>query len=145
MTVYRHLLVAVEIHDSGKQILQRAQALAKSFDAHLTVVHVVEYLPVDPAGDALLTTPVDLSGERTEQAKDQLGSYCDELGIPREQLRVVVGAVTGEILRLQKELVADLIVIGHHPRSGLSALFSHTDDGVLTRACCDVLALNLDC
>ena len=84
-------------------------------------------------------------GERAEQAREQLGAYCDELDIPRSQLRVVVGAVTGEILRLQKELVADLIVIGHHPRSGLSALFSHTDDGVLTRACCDVLALNLDC
>lgn len=142
--VYRHLLVAVESHECGKQVLQRAQALAQSFEAHLSVVHVVEYLPVDPAGDALLTTPVDLSNERAEQAREQIGEVCSALGIPGEQLHVVIGAVTAEILRLQKDLVADLIVIGHHPRSGLSALFSHTDDGVLSRASCDVLALNLD-
>ena len=66
--MYRHILAAVETHDEGQPVLARARDLARLFGARLSVVHVVEYLPVDPAGDALLTTPVDLSRERATQA-----------------------------------------------------------------------------
>lgn len=143
MTEYAHLLAAIELNDEGQQVLQRAVALAQRFEARLSLVHVVEYLPVDPAGDALLTTPVDLSGERARQAEQTLEQWCASAGLAAEAASVTIGAVANEILAMAKSRAADLVVIGHHPRSGLRALFSHTDDGILTRAECDVLALNL--
>ena len=141
--MYRHILAAVEIHDDGQPILARARDLARQFSARLTVLHVVEYLPIDPAGDALLTTPVDLSRERATQAEKRLHEWCQNLGIPNDDARVVIGSITAEILRTAKEAGAELIVVGHHPRRGLAALFSHTEEGVVSRAPCDVLAVRL--
>jgi universal stress protein A len=141
--VYRHILVAVETHEEGQPVLARARDLARQFSAKLSVLHVVEYLPVDPAGDALLTTPVDLSRERATQAETRLKEWCANLGVPYENAKVVIGSITTEILRAAKELDADLIVVGHHPRHGLAALFSHTEGGVVQRSPCDVLAVRL--
>jgi universal stress protein A len=142
--MYRHILAAVETHEEGLAVLARARDLARLFDAHLSAVHVVEYLPVDPAGDALLTTPVDLSRERAAQAEARLQDWCRQLEIPPGQARVAVGTITAEILRAAQDAAADLIVVGHHPRRGLAALFSHTDGGVVQRAPCDVLAIHLN-
>ena len=141
--MYRHILAAVETHEEGQPVLARARDLAKQFGATLSVLHVVEYLPVDPAGDALLTTPVDLSRERAAQAEARLREWCQGLGIPTERAKVAVGTITPEILRAAQEAGADLIVVGHHPRRGLAALFSHTEGGVVQRAPCDVLAIRL--
>ena len=141
--MYRHILAAVETHEEGQAVLTRARDLSRLFGARLSAVHVVEYLPVDPAGDALLTTPVDLSRERAAQAEARLKDWCRQLEIPAEQARVAVGTITAEILRAAHDAGADLIVVGHHPRRGLAALFSHTDGGVVQRAPCDVLAIHL--
>ena len=142
--MYRHILAAVETHEEGQAVLQRARDLARLFGARLSVVHVVEYLPVDPAGDALLTTPVDLSRERAAQAESRIKEWCRQLEIPADQARVAVGTITAEILRAAKDAGADLIVVGHHPRRGLAALFSHTEGGVVQRSPCDVLAIRLN-
>ena len=142
--MYRHILAAVETHDEGQPVLARARDLARQFGAKLSVLHVVEYLPVDPAGDALLTTPVDLSRERATQAENRLREWCANLQIPVTDARVVIGSITAEILRAAQESGADLIVIGHHPRRGLAALFSHTEGGVVQRSPCDVLAVRLN-
>lgn len=140
---YQHILAAIETHDEGEQMLVKARDLARQLGARLSLIHVVEYLPVDPAGDALLATPIDLCNERSEHAEARIGEWCDQHGLDRSELRVVIGSITPEILRAQQETRADLIVIGHHCRHGLSALFSYTDDGVLHRAACDVLAIHL--
>ena len=142
--MYRHILAAVETHEEGQAVLMRARDLARQFGARLSAVHVVEYLPVDPAGDALLTTPVDLSRERAAQAETRLKEWCKQLEIPADQARIAVGTITAEILRAAKDAGADLIVVGHHPRRGLAALFSHTEGGVVQRAPCDVLAIRLN-
>lgn len=142
--MYRHILAAVETHEEGQPVLARARDLARQFGAKLSVLHVVEYLPVDPAGDALLTTPVDLSRERAAQAEARLREWCKNLDIPADQARVAVGTITAEILRAAQESGTDLIVVGHHPRRGLAALFSHTEGGVVQRAPCDVLAIKLN-
>jgi universal stress protein A len=142
--MYRHILAAVETHEEGQAVLTRARDLSRQFGSRLSAVHVVEYLPVDPAGDALLTTPVDLSRERAAQAEARLREWCRALEIPAEQARVVVGTITAEILRAAQDSAADLIVVGHHPRRGLAALFSHTEGGVVQRAPCDVLAVHLE-
>lgn len=140
--MYRHILAAVEADETGKVVLARARDLANQAKARLSVLHVVEYL-VDPAADALLTTPVDLSRERADAANETLCRWCRELEIAQDQVTVSIGSVTSEILRHAKEGHVDLIVLGHAPRSGLAALFNHTEEGVVSRADCDVLAVRL--
>lgn len=141
---YRHLLAAVETQDAeGLRVLRHAKRLADVFGAKLSVVHVVEYMPVDPAGDALLATPLDLTHERREQAEARLQEWCQRDDIDPHDVAVAVGNITEEILYAREQAGADLIVIGHHPRRGIAAWFGGTEDGVLHRAPCDVLAVHL--
>lgn len=140
---YSHLLVAIELNDGGELVLRRARDLAKFFGARLSVVHAVEYLPLD-AGESLIAAPVDLTEQMQQQAQDQLHSLCQRIGLPAEAAIVSPGGVVAEILRLSGDLKADLIVIGHQQRRGLSALFSHTDESIVHRAPCDVMVLKID-
>ena len=72
MGLYKHVLVAVDVDDDGRRVLARARDIAASLQARLSCLHVVEYLPVDPAADAMLSTPIDLSHERARQAQLRL-------------------------------------------------------------------------
>lgn len=140
---YSHLLAAIELNDGGERVLQRARDLAKFFGARLSVIHAVEYLPLD-AGESMIAAPIDLTQQMQQQARDQLHELCQRLGIPADSALVAPGGVVAEILRLSAELKIDLIVIGHQQRRGLSALFSHTDESIVHRAPCDVLVLKIN-
>ncbi|MGH8456449.1 MAG: universal stress protein, partial [Stenotrophobium sp.] len=87
--------------------------------------------------------PAELTLQLEEQARSQLRAMCERRQIPETSVRVITGGVVTEILRASKELGADLILIGHRPRSGLASLFSYTDESVVHKSRCDVLALNI--
>jgi universal stress protein A len=139
---YSHLLAAIELNDGGERVLQRARDLAKFFGAKLSVIHAVEYLPLD-AGESMIAAPIDLTEQMQQQAREQLHALCQRLDLPADSAVVAPGGVVAEILRLSDELKADLIVIGHQQRRGLSALFSHTDESIVHRAPCDVMVLKI--
>jgi universal stress protein A len=139
---YSHLLAAIELNEGGERVLKRAHDLAKFFGAKLSVIHAVEYLPLD-AGESMIAAPVDLTEQMQQQAREQLRSLCQRLDLPADTATVVPGAVVTEILRLSAELKVDLIVIGHQQRRGLSSLFSHTDESIVHRAPCDVMVLKI--
>ena len=76
-------------------------------------------------------------------AQDQIGRLAEELGVPATRCDVVVGDTKGEIVRVAKDRRIDLIVIGSHERHGLAFLVKPTEDVVMHRAACDVLAIRL--
>lgn len=140
---YRHILAAVDLDDSGDYVLQRAQRLARDCDARLSVVHVVEYLPLD-SGEGLIATPVDLNPQLVQQAQQRLQALCQRHDVPAIAARVLSGPVTLEIVHAAGELHPDLVVVGHQPRRGFfAALFSHTGETLVGKAPCDVLVLRL--
>ena len=142
MPIYRHILVAVEADDEARRLLARGTELARLLGAELTVLHVVEPMPLNLNGD-LGVLPLDLTREVTEQAQRWLLPVCAGAGIESARLRIELGAIAHTILHVAEQLGIDLIVIGHHRQRGLAALFSHTDQGVVGKARCDVLAVAL--
>ena len=142
MSTYQHLLAAIALDEHGEGVARRAKALAEQFGARLSIVHVVEYIPLE-TGEALMAAPPDLSTQLQRQAETRLKELCERNGLTSTELRIASGGVAAEIHRAARELVVDLIVVGHHPRHGLSALFSHTEEDVVQRARCDVLTVCL--
>lgn len=140
MATYTHLLACIALDEHGERVVLNARQLATGFGARLSVIHVVQYIPLE-TGEALMAAPPDLALQMQQQAEEQLQALCRRLDLDAAQVRVASGGVAGEIHRAVKELGVDLIVVGHHPRHGLSALFNHTEQDVLTRAQCDVLAV----
>ncbi|WP_028080299.1 universal stress protein [Solimonas soli] len=142
MSPYHHVLAAVALDPSGRTVLARAQTLARLFEAKLSVLHVVEYIPIE-SGELLMTAPIDLTQQLEQQARKQLEALCAEFGIAAQDLHTATGPVSPQIQQIAEAMQIDLIVLGHHPRQGLAAWFSHTEESVVTRAKCDVLALHV--
>ncbi|MGH8260296.1 MAG: universal stress protein [Steroidobacteraceae bacterium] len=142
MPVYRHILLATDLNDDSLAIARRAQALAAAVGAQLEVLHIVEYVPVEPMGETLMPA-VQIEEELLSRARKQIAALATELGIPEERCSVEAGNVKAEIVRAARERKSDLIVVASRERHGPSIFLNLTEDTVLHAAPCDVLALRV--
>lgn len=140
MRDYKKILVAVDITEGSEKIAERGRDVAQRFGAELILLHVVEYVPVEPMGEALLPA-VQIEGELVERAKKRIAELAAMAGLDRAEQLVHTGSIKAEVVRIAQERGVDLIVLGSRERHGLSILFNQTEDTVLHAAPCDVLAV----
>jgi universal stress protein A len=142
MSIYRRILLVVDLGEHCELIGARARDLAAVLGAELSVLHVVEYVPVEPMGETLLPA-VQIEQELVQRARRRLEELTAKLGISSARRDVAAGNVKAEIVRAAQEQHADLIVLGCRERRGPSILVNFTEDTVLHAAPCDVLAVRL--
>jgi universal stress protein A len=142
MSAYRRILLVVDLSDDSIYVGQRARALAGAFGAEIELLHVVEFVQVEPMGETLMPA-VQIEEELLQRARQRLAALAAELGVPAAHCRVEAGNVKSEIVRIAREGAADLIVLGSRERHGLSILVNLTEDTVLHAAPCDVLAVRV--
>lgn len=140
MANYKKILLVVDLSDDSDIIGERAKAIAG--DADITLLHVVEYVPVEPMGEALLPT-VQIESELVGRARTKLGELSQRLGLANSKQLVETGSIKAEIIRTAQRLACDLIVLGSRERHGLAILLNFTEDTILHAAPCDVLAVRL--
>jgi universal stress protein A len=142
MSEYRQLLIAIDLSDQSRAIAAKSSELARQWGAQLRLLHVIEFVPVEPMSDALVPV-VQIDDRVIARAREQITALAAGLGLAPDCCRVATGNVKGEILRQAREVGADLIVLGCRERHGLSILFNLTEDTVLHGAPCDVLAMRV--
>jgi universal stress protein A len=142
MRDYRKILLCLDLADDSDTIAGRARSLAAACGAELTLLHVVEYVPVEPMGEALLPA-VQIEGELVERARVRIAELAVRAGLEQCERLVVTGNIKTEVVRVAQTRAIDLIVIGSRERHGVSILFNFTEDTVLHAAPCDVLAVRL--
>ena len=140
---YRHLLLAADFAPETDCVVARAAELRAHLQARLTLLHVVEYLPMSYSGDLVLPEDFDLEQELVEVAKRQMAALGERLDVPPQDRRIETGSTGRTILRVAEEVGADLIVLGSHGRHGLALLLGSTARSVLNGAQCDVLAVRI--
>jgi universal stress protein A len=140
--LYRRILLVVDLTEDSRTIGVRARAIAAACGAQTALLHVVEYVPVEPMGETLLPA-VEIEEELIKRAGERLRELARELGLPEAACRVEAGNTKAEIVRVATETHSDLVVIGSRERHGLSILVNLTEDTVLHAAPCDVLAVRL--
>lgn len=140
---YNHLLLAVDFAPETDSVVERARQMMEKCEARLTLLHVVEHLPMSYSGDLILPDDYDLEQELLEVAKKQMAALGERLGVPAAEQHIEIGTTGRTILRLAANLEADLIVLGSHGRHGLAALLGSTARTVLNGASCDVLAVRI--
>ena len=145
MSFYKRILLAVDLTDDSSQIAVRAKALATTFDAELDVLHVVEPLPlmIPDAPEVMAPAVAETQDELMRSARARLAELAIATGIPEQRASVVLGNIKAEIVRVARERGVDLIVLGSRERHGLSLLVDFTEDAVLHKAPCDVLAVRV--
>jgi universal stress protein A len=142
MAGYNKLLVLLDLSQDSEQVAIAARTQAAYSNASMVVLHVVEFVPVEPMGESLMPTP-QIGEDLIDRAREKLGSLVTQLALPRTTWRVEFGHTKTEIPRVAGEERADLIVLGSRERHGLAILMNFTEDTVLHAAHCDVLAVRL--
>jgi universal stress protein A len=137
---YRRFLLVVDLSEDSLAIARKAQALAAALQAQIELLHVVEFVPVEPLGENLMPA-IQVEDDLLRGAQQRLRALAAELGMADAPCRVESGHVKAEIVRIARERHSDLIILGSRERHGLSILVNFTEDTVLHAAPCDVLAM----
>ena len=119
-TAYEHLLAAVDFSHSTEAMMQRAVDLAGYYTARLSVIHVVEYLPVALDAELMLPPLAGVEEQLLESARKRLQQLMERLGVKRASVYAELGSTKLEILRVAEAQGVDLIVVGSHGRHGLA-------------------------
>lgn len=142
MTNYRRILLPVDLTDDSLTVGRRAKHLADLCGAQIELLHVVEFVPVEPMGETLMPA-VAIEEELVQRARERLAALAETLGLAGSTMRVEAGNLKAEIVRTAREHAIDLVVLGSRERHGLSILVNLTEDAVLHGAPCDVLAVRV--
>ena len=142
MSVYRRILLIVDLNDDSLPIGRRAQSIATSLGAELEFLHVVEFIPMEPVGENLMPS-LQIEDDLLVRARTRLAALAAALGLPDAHCQVELGNVKSDIVRIARDRKVDLIVLGSRERHGLSILVNFTEDTVLHAAPCDVLAVRV--
>lgn len=143
------LLVPLDFSDTTDRVLAHAADLARSLEARMVLIHIVEpvatYVPVGASMDVIAAAPPqptevqDLSND--EARLRSLAQPLAATGLAVECL-AVVGLAVDDILDQAVKCGADYIVLGSHGRGALYHLFSGSVvNGVLKRATCPVVVV----
>jgi len=140
--MYKQILVAIDLSENSELVIQRASALAEKFGAQVRLLHVVEYVPIEPMGEALMPA-MEIERDLVANATRNLEQIATRTGLADAPRSVEAGSIKSEIVRIAAENSADLVVLGSRERHGLAILLNATEDTVLHSASCDVLAVRL--
>jgi universal stress protein A len=142
MARYKKILVLLDLSEASEQVALAAREVADSYGAALVILHVVEYVPVEPVGEAIMPM-MQVEEELLARARVKLNELTARTKLSGVATRIEAGNTKAEILRVADEERADLIVLGSRERHGLAILVNLTEDTVLHAAHCDVLAVRL--
>lgn len=141
---FKKLLCPVDFADPSLAALESALSLAQESDAHVTILHVLEW-PTDM--EPLVNRPInvpeyrqfrehDAAAHLAKLVPDGAAHWCSA------STRLAHGKPYRAILEIAAEESADLIVLGMHGRNAIDLmLFGSTTNQVVRRATCPVLTI----
>lgn len=116
VSVIRTVLAAVDLGPMAEQVLDNAAAVARMFGADVHVRHVSTTVPPGSAPSSAAEEAVERDGELLDTLVRRSAS-----GLKPASARVLTGRTVDALLAAAREAEADLIVLGPHARSDLSA------------------------
>jgi nucleotide-binding universal stress UspA family protein len=136
MISIQKVLVALDLSDHSTATVTYAAAIAKCFDASLTIVYVCEPVPLQ--GYATETIYRLIENQRIDLQR-LLDEYTQKARKAGEAV-LLVGDAAEEILALAREMKADLIVVASLHPTLLGRLFNlNKAPRLMRRAPCPVL------
>ncbi len=136
---YQRILCPVDFDENSLAALDSAAELARSTDGTVFVLHVVPMI-VQPTG---MPVYVDLYKNQEEVAWTRLREIARKsLSGLKYELMVQMGDPAGSILRAEKKLKPDVLVMATHGRRGFSRFFlGSVAEMVLRESTCPVLTV----
>ena len=143
-TTIKKVLVPIDFSDYSKSALKYAVNFAKSFNAEIILVYVVEPVIYPPDFSMGQIAMPSITTEWYDRAKDELQKLAKSeiKEIANVKTIIKTGKPFVEIIETAKEENIDLIIIATHGHSGVEhILFGSTAEKVVRKAPCPVLTL----
>jgi nucleotide-binding universal stress UspA family protein len=143
--ILTHILVPVDFSPHATLALAEAVELATPYQAQLTVVYVIPQVIFHPDWAADMEETLDLA-DITAEAQQTLSKMIEpyRLAGARISAQVVPGGPYVEIVRLARQIGADLIVIGAHGTADRPPfLMGSVAEKVVRDAPCSVLTVRV--
>ena len=141
MSIYRHILVALDGSADSKTALRHAVTLARDQNAKLTLLTIVPHTPT-PVGPGVAPPP-ETDESHNEIIKQALAEIPRDIGITTQ---LEHGEIADTILKLVASETYDLLVMGSHGHSRVHrALLGSVSQKVLHKAAVPVLMLRSHC
>lgn len=142
---YRKVLCAVELGEGKGSVIEKAVAIAQASNAKLTLLHVVEHFPEDRSNAIIAPEDRDPEDYERQRVRDLLSAAAAQSGADPAayDVRFTSGSADAEIADFASGGAYDLVVLGSQHRRGLAAFMLSTSEGVVHRASCDVLVVNM--
>jgi len=143
-TTIKKVLVPIDFSDYSKSALRYAVNFAKSFNAEILLIYVVEpiiYPPDFSMGQIAMPTIIT---DWDNRAKEELDKLAKNEITNNGNVKTIIktGKPFAEIIETAKEEDIDLIIIATHGHSGVEyILFGSTAEKVVRKAPCPVLTL----
>ena len=141
---FRHILAPTDFSDYSKKAVTSALALAKTYSARLTVLHVVELPPYPIEGYVPFSVSSSFMEDLERQATQDLAQLLPDAATAGvEVVRLVaVGTPYRKIIEVAEAEQVDLIVMATAGRTGFSHLvMGSIAERVVRTATCPVLTI----
>jgi len=93
MSVYSHILLAVDFSVTTDAVAERALAIGKMCSARISLVHVVEFVQMDLSNELVVPQELELDQELVALADKRLQELGDKYGIADSERFVSQGRV----------------------------------------------------
>lgn len=137
----QHFLVPIDFSAYADAALEYAITLASKLQARLTLLHVIQSLPLGGT-DMGVALPVAYLQDLEAELRESMAGYvkrATDAGLQAEA-SLVHGVAFQEIVDLAKAQQVDLIIMGTHGRTGLRhVLLGSVAEKVVRLAPCPVL------
>jgi nucleotide-binding universal stress UspA family protein len=141
----KHIMCPIDFSENSEHALLYAATLAKSYEATLHLIHVVQPSMTSVTGDPYIPEfSAELMQEISAAAKQRLEDIAAPLKaeIPQVVIQMCTGAPFVEIIEAARTQDIDLIVMGTHGRTGLvHMMIGSVAEKVVRKAPCPVLTV----
>ena len=138
----RNILVPIDFSEPSKKALRYATYFAKQNGSKITLLHVIEPMPIYPDAAGPVIMAPDPS---PDEAKKAFRRLCEEEHVEASLIQKTLlwmGTPHHEITEAARELEADLIIIATNGYAGLAhVLLGSTTERVVRHAPCPVLVV----
>ena len=143
MLAYKKILVAVDLSEASKKVLERAAELAEQSKAELNILHVIEFSPFAYAGEFSATLDPNLEQTLVTGAQETLAEMCMGFSISPKHQFIERGSVKMVVNEIAEQIKSDLIVVGSHSHHGIELLLGSRANAILHSAKCDVYVVRM--
>lgn len=114
---YKHILVAVDLTDESRKLVEKATKLAKSLNAELSLIHIDASF-TETKAERVVARQLDkeqgVDSLVMKNAQELLANLKDSAGYPIRETLISSGNIEDELDKAVQVNNIDLLICGHH-------------------------------